>query len=556
MLIAVGGAYYLGMYEEAAVVIVLYTLAEKLEDLGIAKSQSSISALLGKMPKNVPVKHKGVISIKDIAIGDIILVKPGDLIALDGKVTLGSTTVDESPITGEPIPKDKHVGDAVFAGTLNEQGYIEVEVAKKSEESSLSKIKEITSNALKNKARTQKFIEKFAKIYIPTIIILAIGVTAIPTLFLGQSFNFWFLESLTLLVIACPCALVISTPISIYSAVSNASAQGILVKGGKYFEALGELKVLALDKTRTLTEGRPYVTDVIPRGIHTRETLLSCAAGIEQFSEHPLSQSLIKAAQDEKYILHQAEAFRNLVGRGVMGDCLVCEDRHHCIGKLKFILEEHEVPMEVVNQVEELQNQGKTVIVISTHKEVKGIIAFADKLRPDSKSMVETLKEMGIITAMLTGDHLLSSKKIAEELKIPIIQAELLPEGKALVVEELIQKYGPTGMMGDGVNDAPALATANVGISMSSLGSDTAIEAASVVILSDHLKKVPELIKLGRRTLNTIRFNTFWAILVKVLFVGLAIVGKSNLVLAIFADVGVTLMVIFNSLRLSRSSAP
>lgn len=553
MLIAVVGAFYLGKYEEAAVVIVLYTLAEKLEDLGIAKSRSSIQLLLNKIPKDVAVKDKkGRIPVKEVSIGDVILIKPGEMIALDGVIVVGSTTVDESTITGEPIPQDKHPEDFVFAGTLNEQGYIEVRVTKQFADTSLAKIKEMTFNALKNKAKTQKFIEKFARIYIPTVILIALAVALIPPLVFAQNFNYWFLESLTLLVIACPCALVISTPISIYSAVSNASTQGILIKGGKYIEALGQLKAIAFDKTRTLTEGHPHVTDIIPRGNNTRESLLGCAAGIEQFSEHPLSQSIVAAAQNEKYIIHQAESFQSFVGRGVKGDCLVCEDRHHCIGKLKFILEEHKVPEQVVNQVEELQKQGKTVIVVSTHKEIKGIIAFADKIRPESKAVIDQLHQMGIVTAMLTGDHRMPAEKVAKELGIPIVKTEQLPENKAQSVNELIEKYGTTAMVGDGVNDAPALATANVGISMSTLGSDTALEAASVVILSDHLKKIPPLILLGKRTLNIIRFNTFWAILVKILFIALAVAGRSNLVLAIFADVGVTLMVIFNSLRLTK----
>jgi Cd2+/Zn2+-exporting ATPase len=554
MVIAVSGAFYLGQYEEAAVVIVLYTLAEKLEDLGIARSKLSIENLLSKMPKEVLIKGKeNLTPVNLVVIGDIIAIKPGDIIALDGEVIEGSSSVDESTITGEPIPQDKHIGDKVFAGTWNQQGYLEVRITKTAKESSLAKIKEMTANALKSKAKTQLFIEKFARIYTPTVIFIALAVTIIPTLFLGKNFNDWFVESLTLLVIACPCALVISTPISIYSAVSNATTKGVLIKGGKYLEALGQLKAIAFDKTRTLTEGHPHVTDVIPIGTHTVESLLSCAAGIEQFSEHPLSQSIVNAAQNEKYTFHPAESFQSFIGKGVKGDCLVCKDRHHCIGKLQFILEEHQVPVNVVNEVDRLQKQGKTVIVVSTHKEVEGIIAFSDKIRPESKSTIDDLHKMGIQTILLTGDHLMPAQAVADELNIPIVKAELLPDEKAKEIQSLMKKYKVVGMMGDGVNDAPALALASVGISMNTLGSDIAIDAASVVILSDHLKKLPSLINLGRRALNIIHFNTVWAIGVKILFIALAIAGKSNLVLAIFADVGVTFLVILNSLRLTRN---
>ncbi len=551
MLIAVGGAFYLGKYEEAAVVIVLYTLAEKLEDLGIEKSQSALSALLQKMPKVVFLKNlPQPVPIQAVKVGDILLVKPGEMIGLDGKIVTGSSYVDESTITGEPIPKDKFAGDFVYAGTLNKQGYLEVEVLKASQDTTFAKIKELTFKATKVKAPTQKFIETFSQYYTPTIILLALLWVIVPVLFWHQPFDIWLARALALIVIACPCALVISTPVSIYSAIGNASKRGALIKGGRYLEAIGQIKAIALDKTRTLTYGRPIVSDILPFGQHSKEQLLECAAGIEIFSEHPLAQSIVEAAKKDHLSLHTVENFKSIVGKGAQADCLVCEDKHHCIGKLPFILEEHPVPQEIIEEVDALQKQGKTSVVIATHQEVEGIIALTDEMRPESLSLIKGLKALGIIPVMLTGDHLSPATVIAQQLGITEVYAELLPDDKAKKVQELIQKYRVVAMVGDGVNDAPALALSNVGITIGSLGSDTAIEAASIVILHDRLDSIPFLVKLGRKAIRTIQFNTSLAIIIKLIFILLAFMGIANLALAIFADVGVTLIVILISLRL------
>lgn len=551
MLLAVAGAFYLGKYEEAAVVIVLYTLAEKLEDIGIAKSKSALSALMSKMPKEVTIKgRETTIPTSDVNIGDIIQVKPGEMIALDGIVKEGFSSVDESTITGEPVPKDKGQGDAVFAGTLNTQGYLEIEVTKTEKNSAIAKIQELTFQATKTKADTQKFIEKFSQIYTPAVILIALSVVLIPTLFFNGNFDKWLLEGLSILVIACPCALVISTPISIYSAIGAASKLGVLIKGGRYLEAIGQIKAIALDKTRTLTIGRPYVTDIIAFGKNNDEDLISCAAGLETYSEHPLSESIVLAAQNRSVTPHSVENFQSVIGKGIKGDCLICQDKHHCIGKLEFILEEHHVPDEVIEKIDLLQNEGKTVVVVSTHKEIEGIIGLSDEIRPESKAFCDQLSLLGVDAWMLTGDHIAPARLVAKELGIKEVQASLLPEDKATVLKEMLDKYKTVAMVGDGINDAPALALSSVGITMSNLGSDTAIEAASIVILNDNLMLIPKMIELGRRALRIIRFNTFWAIAVKLVFIALAIAGHSNLVMAILADVGVTLFVIANSLRL------
>lgn len=551
MLIAVAGAFYLGKYEEAAVVIVLYTLAEKLEDIGIEKSQSALSVLIQKMPKFVTLKSDNrQVPAQEVQVGDIILVKPAEMIALDGQVVSGSSYVDESMITGEPIPKDKFAGDLVYAGTLNKQGYLEVKVLKGTHDTTFAKIQELTFQATRVKAPTQKFIETFSQYYTPIVIVLALLWMIVPTLVGGEPFDQWLAHGLALIVIACPCALVVSTPVSIYSAIGNASQRGALIKGGRYLEAIGQIKAIALDKTRTLTYGQPIVSDILPFGRSTKETLLGCAAGIEIFSEHPLAQSIVEAAEKENFSVHKVENFKSIVGKGAQADCLVCEDAHHCIGKLPFILEEHPVPQEIIDEVNALQNQGKTSVVIATHQEVEGIIALTDKIRPESLALIKGLKKLGVLPIILTGDHFSPAKMVADQLEITEIRAGLLPEDKAREIQELVRKYKMVAMVGDGVNDAPALALSTVGITIGSLGSDTAIEAASIVILHDRLDIIPFLVKLGRRAIYVIRLNTALAVAIKLIFVALALVGLSNLALAIFADVGVTLIVILTSLRL------
>jgi len=555
MVIAVAGAFYLGQYEEAAVVIVLFALGERLEQFGIQTSKSALQALVDRTPKNATVKVEGgskSAPLAEIVVGDVLIIKPSDMIALDAEVTSGSSSVDESTITGEPLPRDKHAGNQVFAGTLNLQGYLEARVTKLSTDTTLAKIINTTFAATKTKAETQKFIENFSAYYTPTIIVIALLLAVVPTLFFARPFEPWMREALTLLVIACPCALVISTPISIYAAIGNASARGALIKGGKYVEAIGRVRAIAMDKTRTLTYGRPKVTDILTFGESTREHLLACAAGIESYSEHPLAQSIVEAARAENLTLHDAKNFEAVLGKGVKADCVVCYDKHHCIGKLPFITEEHLVQAEVIARVDALQREGKTSIVISNAREVEGIIAVSDELKPESRGVVAELTRLGIETIMLTGDNRAPAHAVAAAVGIREVKAEMLPEDKADAIKELTQRYGAVAMVGDGVNDAPALALSSVGIAMGAAGSDTAIEAASIAILNDRLEIIPFLVALGRQTISTIKLNTALAVATKLLFVGLALAGISSLALAIFADVGVTVLVILNSLRLTR----
>ncbi len=553
MLVAVAGAFYLGQFEEAAVVIVLFALGERLETYGIQTSKASLQSLVERTPKTARIRQDDEtieLKLESIKVGDVLVIRPSEMIAMDAKVLTGNSSVDESTITGEPIPQDKHTGDQIFAGTFNKQGYLEAQVLKPASDSTLARIVETTFKATQTKAKTQKFIETFSGYYTPSIILIAILLVVVPVLVLGKPFEPWFLEALTLLVIACPCALVISTPISIYSAVGNASKRGVLIKGGKYVEALGQIKAIAMDKTRTLTYGTPQVTDVIPFGDNTREHLLACAAGIETYSEHPFAKAIIDAARAENLDLHKAENFKSILGKGVMADCVVCFDTHHCVGKLPFITEEHFVKDEIIRQVEALQIQGKTSIVTSSNSEVEGIIALADEVKKESAGTVAALQKLGIELIMLTGDNHSPAEKIAKEIGIKRVHAEMLPEDKAAAIRELLDEFGSVGMVGDGVNDAPALATSTVGISMGAAGSDTAIEASNIAILNDRLELIPYLVRLGRKTIATIRFNTILAVAVKIVFVILALFGTSHLALAILADVGVTVVVILISLRL------
>ncbi|MBX7154003.1 MAG: cation-translocating P-type ATPase [Candidatus Kapaibacterium sp.] len=551
MTIAVIGAFYLGEFSEAAVVIVLYVLGERLEDIGIENSKSALDELVSKAPKTALVKSKNQnISIDKIDIGSIIQVKPGEMIPLDGKIVTGETAVDEAAITGEPIPIDKHIGDIIFAGTLNKNGFIEMETTKLSIDTTYSKIIRLTFEASANKSETQKFIQQFSKYYTPSIIVMSILVFVIPVFVLHLDLNHWLQQAITLLVIACPCALVISTPVAIYAAIGNASAKGALVKGGKYLEALANIKAIALDKTRTITFGNPVVSDIVPLNGTSREELLACTAGAEIFSEHPLAQAIVNASRKEGFEPHKAEAFKSIMGKGATAKCLVCEDETIYVGKLDFIKEHHHTDSEAEKIVAQLSSQGKTSVVVSFGNGIAGIIGLMDDIKPDSATALNEIETLNIVPVMLTGDHENAAIFVANQVGIKKIFGNMLPENKAEKIKNLLQQYGKVAMVGDGINDAPALAQSTVGIAMGAAGSDTAIETANIALMNDKLSLIPFLTRLSRKTLLRIKFNTIGAIGVKVLFIILAFTGYSNLVFAIAADVGVTLIVILTSLNL------
>lgn len=551
MTIAVIGALYLGENEEAVIITILFALGETLEAYGVKRSQSALQHLVSSTPKTAQLKGKEEKTpIEQIKIGDIITVFPGDQIPLDGEIVKGASLIDEATITGEPLPRNKGKGDTVFAGTFNGDSYLEIKVTKTANDTTLAKIIHLTYESSEKKASSQKFIEKFARYYTPTIIALAILIVAVPVLAYHQPFQPWLLRALSLLVIACPCALVISTPVAVFSAIGNATKKGILVKGGQFMEAMGKVKAIAFDKTRTLTKGEPVVSDVVAFNGYSQEEVLACAAGMEAFSKHPVAKSITDKAQELKLDTHAFENFQSVMGKGVKGDCLVCTDRHHCLGNRTFVGEEHEMAQEVLQKVDEFEAQGKTTIVMSTHGKIKGVIGVTDALRPESAQTIAALKKANIHSVMLTGDNRSSAQYVAKTLGIDDVRAELLPEAKVEAIQAMEKQYGDVAMIGDGVNDAAALATATIGIAMGAVGSDIAMENADIALMTTNLNLLPFLIRLGQKCQQKIRFNVAAAILIKLLFIGLALSGHSNLAVAIFADVGVTVLVILNSLRL------
>jgi Zn2+/Cd2+-exporting ATPase len=595
MTIAVIGAIYLRQFEEAAIIIVLFAIGDNLEEFGIQRSQTALKKLVDSTPKTAIVKGlQKEVSIEDITIGQTVIIKPGDMISMDGKVIYGNSLVDESTITGEPLPKNKYLNDIVYAGTLNGNGYLEVEVTKKGKDNTLSKIIDLTYKSSEKKTSSQKYIEKFAKIYTPAVMVAAILLVLIPVVLLKKPFNYWFTQALTLLIISCPCALVISTPVTIFSAVGNATKKGALIKGGIFLEEMGKIKAIAFDKTKTLTKGNPTVSDIIPFNGFTESEVLACAAGLEAFSEHPIAKSIVKKALEIGAEPHIFKDFKSVTGKGLTGECSVCTDKIHFLGNIRFISENRGNNINgnidsnnagntaiaakntdsdnsaaksaaaakndsdansdnndfILKKIGELEKQGKTAIVMSDNKRIKGIIAVTDEIRKESKSLIESLLKLNVKPIMLTGDNQVSAQFIASNLGIETVKAELLPENKVAELRKLLNKYKHVAMAGDGVNDAPALASASVGIAMGATGSDIAIENSDIALLNDNLNLLPYLIKLGRKVAGIIRFNVILAVSIKFIFLILAFFGLSNLSLAIFADVGVTVLVIINGLRL------
>ncbi len=551
MTVATFGAIYLGELEEAVIIIILFAVSEALEEFGITRSQNALEDLVEKTPKTALVKgHQEKISIEKIKVGDIVVVKPGDYIPLDGIVVDGESLVDESTITGEPLPKNKYQGELVFAGTLNSQGYLEIKVTKTSKDTTLAKIVDLTFQSAETKSQAAKFIEKFASYYTPTVMGVALLLIVVPVFVFGQPFNTWLIQALTLLLIACPCALVISTPITIFSAIGNATRRGILIKGGQFLEEMGRVKAIAFDKTRTLTKGEPSVSDVITLNGVSKEELLNCMAGAEAFSEHPIAKSIVESAQKITGDIYKYTNFKATMGKGISGQCLVCADKHHCIGTLQFVMEEHKVDKRVVKIVERFEKEGKTAIVVCDEKKVKGVIGIVDEVRAESKDTIKELHDLGVKTAMLTGDNLSAANYVAKQVGVDEVHAKLLPDEKVVELSNLVKKYKDVAMVGDGVNDAPALTTASVGIAMGAIGSEVAVENADIALMNNNLQLIPFLVHLGRVSSKTIRINIGAAVGMKVIFLSLALFGRSNLALAIFADVGMTVVVVANSLRL------
>lgn len=550
VVIASVGAIYLGELPEAAAVIFFFSLAEAFEEYGINRSRSALQALLHKSPQTATLLGGEKIAVAEVKVGQVVSVRPGELIPLDGKVKKGSSAVNEATITGESIPKDKREGDSVFAGTLNENGYLEIEVTKESKNSTFSKIIALVEQAQKAKAPTQEFIDRFAKYYTPSVVVIALIVATVIPLVTGDPFSVWLTRAIILLVIACPCALVISTPVAITSAIGGASKRGVLIKGGKHLEELKNVRVVAFDKTGTLTLGEPYISDVIAFNGFTEEQVLEDAAGLEQFSSHPLAKSILAFAKEKGISPHTMENYQNISGKGGKATCMVCDDLEHCVGNLK-LMDAHGVStQEILEKTEKLEQEGKTVVLVSEGKQVMGALAIADKVRDEARDTISRLNALGVQTVMLTGDNQHTASYVAKSLGIGEAYGSLLPDEKVKRIQILKDKHSAVAMVGDGVNDAPSLALSNVGIAMGAKGSDVAIETADIALMNDNILNIPQTVELSKRALRTVKQNVTAALLAKVAFVVLAVFGISNLGIAIAADTGVAILVILNGLRL------
>ncbi|NLP52148.1 MULTISPECIES: heavy metal translocating P-type ATPase [Bacillaceae] len=558
MTVAVIGGAIIGEWAEVSLVVILFAISEALERFSMDRARQSIRSLMDIAPKEALVRRNGqeiMIHVDDIAVGDIMIVKPGQKIAMDGVVVSGYSAVNQAAITGESVPVEKTVDNEVFAGTLNEEGLLEVQITKLVEDTTISKIIHLVEEAQGERAPSQAFVDKFAKYYTPIIMIIAALVAIVPPLFFDGSWETWVYQGLAVLVVGCPCALVISTPISIVSAIGNAAKKGVLVKGGVYLEEMGALKAIAFDKTGTLTKGVPAVTDYNVLNKQTNEKeLLSIITALEYRSQHPLASAIMKKAEEKDitYSDIQVGDFSSITGKGIKG---IVNGTTYYIGSPKLFKEllTTDFDKDLEKNVTKLQNQGKTAMIIGTEKELLAVIAVADEVRESSKEIIQKLHQLGIKkTIMLTGDNKGTANAIGGQVGVSDIEAELMPQDKLDFIKQLRSEFGNVAMVGDGVNDAPALAASTVGIAMGGAGTDTALETADVALMGDDLRKLPFTVKLSRKALNIIKANITFAIAIKFIALLLVIPGWLTLWIAILSDMGATLLVALNGLRLMR----
>ncbi len=550
IIMAALGSFFIGHGKEGAAVVFLFNIAEFLEVYAGERAKRSIASLMKIAPEVATVKKDSKevkVPVGEVAINEIIVIRPGEKIPLDGVVINGISSVDQSPITGESMPVTKQIGDEVYSGTINNEGFLEIKVTKRSNETLLSKIVKFVAEAQKKKSPTERFIDKFSKYYTPSVMLLALIVATIPTFVFGFPFNEWFYKALVLLVVSCPCALAISTPVAMVSAITSAARNGVLIKGSSYVEEVSKIKTFAFDKTGTLTEGKLEVTDIISLG-ESKESVLEVAASLEVFSEHPIAKAIIEKAKNEKVKLRSTHNFKAIAGKGVTGKI---KGNTHYVGNRRLFKElKIDLPEEHFSK---LENEGKIVIMVGTARKIMGLIAVMDKIRDATIETVHKLKEMGIKTVMITGDNERTAQAIAKRISISEYRAELLPEDKVKMVRKLANNHGHIAMVGDGVNDAPALASANVGIAMGAIGSDVSLETADIALMQDDLSKLPYLIRLSEKTLKIVKENVFASILIKGSFSFLVFPGLVTLWLAVaIGDMGLSLAVILNAMRLSR----
>lgn len=557
MTIAIIGAAIIGEWEEAAVVVFLFAVSEALEAYSMDKARQSIRGLMVIAPPTAIIKrahgehfHELELPTEDIEIGDILIVKPGQKIAMDGIVISGLSAVNQAAITGESIPVNKTVNDEVFAGTLNEEGALEVRVTKRVEDTTIAKIIHLVEEAQAEKAPSQQFVDRFAKYYTPAIIIIAFLVAILPPLFMGD-WQHWIYQGLAVLVVGCPCALVVSTPVAIVTAIGNAARQGVLIKGGIHLEQLGHIEAVAFDKTGTLTEGQPAVTDIVTMEGWSEDYVLQLVAAVEKQSQHPLAKAILNRLHDKNLSELVPTDFQSVTGKGAFA---TVDQQIIYVGSMKWASTLGSIDKNIENQVKKLQEQGKTVVAAVSKSQLIGLIGIADQLRHESKDVLLKLKALKVKhMVMLTGDAEPTAQAIATSLQVTDVRAGLLPEEKLMAIKDLRAQFGAVAMVGDGVNDAPALATANVGIAMGGAGTDAALETADIALMGDDLTKLPYTIGLSRKTLRIIKENIIFALALKLIALLLVIPGWLTLWIAIFADMGATLLVVFNSLRLIKA---
>lgn len=554
LVVATIGAISLGFWFEAALLVFAYTWGAVLETFAVDRARSSLRRLMDMVPKEATVRRDGAetsIPVGQVKVDEVVIVRPGERVPLDGLVVAGTSSVDQSAITGESIPVSKAPGDLVFAAGVNQRGALEVRVSKVFQDTTLSRIVHSVERAEVKKSSYQRFSERFGRVYTPAIFVLAVLVAALPPLF-GQPFHQWFYRALVVLVVSCSCGLALSVPMAVLAAISNGAGKGILIKGGADLESAGTVEVVVFDKTGTLTVGRPAVTDIIPvtGGVMTSMELLSLAASVEARSEHPLADAIMRRAREEGLEAAPAQGFESFPGLGARGDIggktfYVC-NRKMC--------ERLKIPTDKVDEdMSRLEREGKTIDLVTSETVVLGVIAVADQVRKEARDTVKALRKMGIRrVVMLTGDNEGTAKVIAEQVGVDEYRAQLLPQDKVDAIQELKLKYGKVAMVGDGVNDAPAMLVADVGIAMGAAGTDIALETADLALMADDLSKVPEAFKLSRRATRNIRQNIAVSLAVIALVVALALLGKLNLVPGVIANEGSALMVMANALRLLR----
>ncbi len=565
MIAAALGAAILGEWIEGAILLFLFSLSGSLESYALGKSRNAIHSLLKLRPsQGLRLNSNGteeLVPIEQLQIGDIVLVKPGEHIPIDGNIVKGQTTIDQSAITGESIPVSKEIGDAVFAATLNENGVIELKVTKPAKDTTVAKIIELVESAQKNRAKTQRLLDTFEPRYAKSVVAAVIGLIFIPWLVFGLEFDSTFYRAITVLVVASPCALIISTPASIISAIANGAKNGVLFKGGAYVEQAVEIDTIAFDKTGTLTKGKPEVTnatvfdaasDQFSDDAVEVKKMLAIAAGCEQYSEHHLAEAILNHAKAKRAEPLKADNMKAIPGQGVFAEINGCPV---AVGNQKLFGERFNSWSKTIHhRAEELRKQGNTVVFVAEENEPIGMIALADKIRPQAKETIAKLRRMGVKKiAMLTGDNPDVAKAIASDLGIDEIHADLLPEQKVDVLNKL-KSTGTVAMVGDGVNDAPALALSNLGIAMGAAGTDVALETADVVLMGDDLEKIPYMLRLSRKAKKVVWQNITFSLAVIVMLLAGVFLIDLPLTAGVIGHEGSTLLVVLNGLRLLRGS--